>query len=145
MKNVDLVSLVGSFAVVSPDGSVDVSASTDRFLGALNTHAANVASSGEAVAQAVNAAFDKHPLTKFNLDALATVALAEMSVDPSTIKEVKARVLSFVRANAGDHSDLSKPFAIQKGRRSGDSSHGSVFRWTDSLREAAATKAVAAE
>ena len=109
------------------DGSVDLEATTVKFVTLLQQYTANDIDN-ETIDAALHATFDKHPGAVMNKPyVVGQVMNIELDVDPTSFDFVKERVESYLTANASAKREDGKPFGVLRGR----AKSGSCVRWAD--------------
>lgn len=115
---------LATFAVRDESGDLDLSATVQKFEGALLEYQAERETELATIGAAVHAVFDAHKGTNINMPAVTSLALQKLNVQPETYKALSERVQAFVRDNAGER-ESGAIFGIAKGKG------GGCCRWCD--------------
>jgi hypothetical protein len=105
------MSTVVPFIVRSGNGAIDISASVDNFHTQLDEYVKTHRTSLKRVSAAVNAVFDAHKGSAFNMDALQSFALQKLNATPDNYQELATLVTEYVRSDSN--------FSVQRGRGGG--------------------------
>lgn len=111
--------------VIKSNGSFDDAATEANFRAQYEAFKAEQATGIEDIARAVNAVFDRFdPGTRINLPHLASMAIAELKVNPAKYTAWEERVLDYVRSNSSKkvNGSWERPdalFLMGKGSKEG--------------------------
>jgi hypothetical protein len=106
-----------STEVLYTNGTVDLDATTDSFVSALEALQASDATKLATVGPAVEKYFDANPGLRSPLPTIASLVTASMAVDHTAFASTSEAVADYIRSNANGNGRDS--FVIGKGRANG--------------------------
>jgi hypothetical protein len=100
--------VLNTFVVRDEAGELDVDGTMEKFQGVLLQYQAERETELATIGAAVNAVFDNFRGTAINMPALTTLTLQRLNCQPETCKALTARILDYVRSNAGTVFQIAK-------------------------------------